>query len=63
MTLVMLIALAVWAAMLLVVLALCVSASRGDAALRITGPRARPGARRFGRDPHERLLPRERGLR
>ena len=59
MTVVMLIALTVWAAMLLVVLALCASASRGDAALRISAGRGR--TRRFGRGPDAVLRPRTRG--
>ena len=62
MTVVMLIALAVWAAMLVFVLALCISASRGDAALRLSGLSTRATARRFGRSTQERMLTRQRGL-
>jgi hypothetical protein len=61
MTLVLLILLTAWACLLLMVLSLCVSAARGDAALHALARRQRRAAR-FGRHAQTRMLPR-RGVR
>ena len=60
MTLVLLILVAAWIAVLLFVVACCVSAARGDAALMRRIPPVDPRQGRFARDPHRSRIARVR---
>jgi hypothetical protein len=60
MTVVFVIGITVWLGILLMVFALCVSASRGDALIAAHVDRKRRRRGRFGRGPHVRLIPRTR---